>query len=187
MTTASEISTGLRGAFVLARLDPGGMAYFDRSAAGFVRSYRAAIIIYPVFLLMLALPGGGDADTPSVDGFRIFLVETIGYVIGWTAFPVLMLPLSRFLGREERWLGYIIAYNWAQIPQQLLALASTLLVAGGLLPAPPVFAVTIVAVLVYGAFIARVALDVSRTVATMIVLLDFTLGIFLSQVFQALH
>jgi len=99
----------------------------------------------------------------------------------------LMLPVSRFLGREERWLGYIIAYNWAQIPQQLLALASTLLVAGGLLPAPPVFAVTIAAVLVYGAFIARVALDVSRTVATMIVLLDFTLGIFLSQVFQALH
>ncbi len=193
MTAASEISTALHGAWRLARLDRGGMAFFDRSVAGFWQSYRAAFILYPVFLILLALQGagdGGEADGQSADWFRIILVETIGYVIGWTGFPLLMLPLTRFLGREERWLDYMIAYNWSQVPQGGVLLASTLLVASGLLPDALAGGIAIAAstaVLLYGWFIARVALDTSGTAATMIVLLDQVFALLISRIMQALH
>jgi hypothetical protein len=191
MTTASEISTAIHGAWLLARLDRSGMAFFDRSVAGFWRSYRAAIILYPAFLILLVLPGGGgDADAESADWLRIILVETIGYVIAWTAFPLLMLPLSRFLGREERWLDYMIAYNWSQVLQGGVLLASTLLAASDLLPdalSGGIAVAASAAVLLYGWFIARVALDTSATAATMIVLLDQFLALLVSRIAQALH
>jgi hypothetical protein len=191
MTTASDISIALHGAWRLALLDRGGMAFFDRSIAGFWRSYRAAIILYPAFLILLVLPGGGGgADGESADWLRIILVETIGYVIAWTGFPLLMLPLTRFLGREERWLDYMIAYNWSQVLQGGVLLASTLLAASGLLPdalSGGIAVAASAAVLLYGWFIARVALDTSGTAAVMIVLLDQFLAVLVSRIAQALH
>jgi hypothetical protein len=187
MTTASEISTALHGAWRLARLDRGGMAFFDRSVAGFWQSYRAAIIGYPILLIMLALRGPADPEGAGVDWFRIILVETIGYVILWTGFPLLMLPVTRFLDREARWLDYVIAYNWGQVVQQAVMLASALLAAIGLLPGPLVDGIALALVLLYLGFIARAALDVSRTAATMIVLLDVLLAVVVSEIVQALH
>jgi hypothetical protein len=191
MTIGSEISTALRGAWRLARLDRGGMALFDRSVTGFWQSYRAAVILYPVFLILLVVPGAdGDIDAPSADWVRIILVETIGYVIAWTGFPLLMLPLTRFLAREARWLDYMIAYNWSQVLQGGVLLASTLLAASGLLPdalAGGIAVAASVAVLLYGWFVARVALETSATAATMIVLLDQVFALVISRIAQALH
>jgi hypothetical protein len=183
-----EVSTALQGALRLARLDPRGMAFFDRSVTGFWHSYRAALIGYPIFLALLVFfVPAGDADTPGPDWFHILLVETICYAINWVAFALLMLPVSRYLGREARWIDYIVAYNWSQIPQLLVQLAAMMIIATGLAPAGPVILVQAAVLLLYGGFIARVALDISRTAATMIVLMDFTLGVFLGQLAQALH
>ncbi|MDB5406328.1 MAG: rane protein [Rhodospirillales bacterium] len=191
MTAASETSTALHGAWRLARLDPRGMAFFDRSAAGFWHSYRAAVILYPVFLILLLLPSaGGEAPAPDADWFRIILVETIGYVIGWTGFPLLMLPLTRFLDCEARWLDYIVAYNWSQVLQGSVLLASSLLIASNLLPDPLAGGIAVaasVAVLLYGWFIARVALGISPTAAIVVVLVDQVFAIFISRIVQALH
>jgi hypothetical protein len=186
-----QVSTAMQGALRLARLDPRGMAFFDRTVTGFWHSYRAALILYPAFLVLLALPGSvGDADAPAPDWSRIILVETIGYVIAWTAYPLLMLPLSRFLGREDRWLDYMVVYNWSQILQGGVLLASTLIAASGLLPdalSGGIALAASVAVLLYDWFIARVALDVGRTAAVMIVLLDQVLALFISRIVQTLH
>jgi hypothetical protein len=192
MTTGSEISTALHGVWRLARFDRRGMAFFDRSVGGFWRSYRAALIVYPMFLILLALSSGSgsDFDGQSADWFRIVLVETIGFVIAWTAFPLVMLPVTRFLGREERWLDYIIAYNWMHVLQAGLLVANFLLAASGLLPVLLhgfIALATLLAVLIYTWFVARVALDTSGIAATMIVLIEQVLALLVSTTTQALH
>src|SRR5258708_7095974 len=69
MAIPTEISDALHGAWRLACLDRRGMAYFARGEAAFWRSFRAAVILYPVFLIMLALRPG-DAESPSARGGR---------------------------------------------------------------------------------------------------------------------
>src|SRR5438874_2582444 len=91
---------------------------------------------------------------------RIVIVETIGYVISWVAFPLLMMPLSRWLGREDRFLAFMVAYNWSQLPQTALFVILAANSAAGLLPhALAQFAdfAAAVAVLLYEWYIERVA------------------------------
>ena len=121
---------------------------------------------------------------------RIVIVETIGYVISWVAFPLLMLPLSRWLGREDRFLAFMVAYNWSQLPQTALFVILAANSAAGLLPhALAQFAdfAAAVAVLLYEWYIARVALAVSASQAVPVVLLDLVLGSVLSRITEALY
>src|SRR5438105_15869578 len=99
----TEVQLAVGGALRLARGDPRGLGFFDTSIEGFWRSFRAGLICYPFFLLLLAFRvSAAHRDTSGVP--RIVIVETIGYVISWVAFPLFMLPLSRWLGREARFL-----------------------------------------------------------------------------------
>jgi hypothetical protein len=188
MVTLSEVSTALHGAWRLACLDRGGIAYFDRSETGFWRSFYAALLIYPAFLILLGLRLD-DAAWQSSGVFRILLVETIGYVIIWCAFPLVMLPVSRFLGREARWLDFIIVYNWAQVLEIILSLLADGLIGAGLLGdslATGLYLATVVAVLLYEWFIARTVLEVSGAAAAMIVLTNVVLVRLISRVADGL-
>src|SRR5438874_4851622 len=121
---------------------------------------------------------------------RIVIVETIGYVISWVAFPLLMLPLSRWLGREDRFLPFMVAYNWSQLPQTALFVILAAESAAGLLPhtlAQFADLAAAVAVLLYEWYIARVALAVSASQAVPVVLLDLVLGSVLSRITEALY
>src|SRR5947199_337391 len=121
---------------------------------------------------------------------RIVIVETIGYVISWVAFPLLVLPLARYLGRENRFIPFVVAYNWSQIPQTALFLMVGADTAAGLFPsgvAQIVDFAAAVAVLVYEWYIARVALQVSTSQAVPVVLLDVVLGVVLSRITEGLY
>jgi hypothetical protein len=96
MASLSEVSSALHGAWRLAFLDRAGMAYFDRSERGFWQSFSAAVLVYPAFLVLLGLHVA-DAQWEASGSARIILVETIGYVISWVGFPLLMLEVARFL------------------------------------------------------------------------------------------
>jgi hypothetical protein len=188
VVTLREVSHGLYGAWRLARRDRAAMAWFDRSLPGAMRSFWAAAICYPGFLVLLLLRlSGPDLQSPAV--YRILLVETIGYVIGWAAYPLLALPFCRWLAPEERALGFIIAYNWSQVLQTALLLP---VAAFSALDVAPLYTVAYVgtiaylAILVYEWFIARIALDAGALPATALVLLDVVIGAMLSQVTSVL-
>ena len=53
--TAGETLRALYGAYRLARLDAGGMAYFDSSIGGFWRSFFAAVLVVPFYALLLVM------------------------------------------------------------------------------------------------------------------------------------
>ena len=184
-----EVQLAVGGALRLARGDPRGLGFFDTSIDGFWRSFRAAVICYPFFLILLGFRVS-TARWEAAGLMPVVIVETIGYVISWVAFPLLMLPLSRWLGREERFLPFMVAYNWSQVPQTALFVILAVGAASGLLPHAVAqlgdFAAA-VAVLLYEWYIARVALAVSSSQAVPVVLLDLVLGSVLSRITEALY
>ena len=84
----TEVQLAVGGALRLACGDRRGLGFFDASIDGFWRSFRAALICYPLYLLLLAFRiAAAQWETSGVA--PILAVETIAYVISWTALPLL--------------------------------------------------------------------------------------------------
>jgi len=184
-----EVQLALAGCLRLARGDRGGLACFDRSIDGFWRSFRAAVISYPLYLMLLAMRVS-VAEWQQSGGWRIVTVETIGYVVAWVAFPLLMLNVVRWIGRAHRFFDFMVPYNWCQVPQSALFVLVGLVSAGGVLSTQASEAMDLaaaIATLLYEWFIARVALDTSGVVAIFVVLLDLVLGVFISRITGGLY
>jgi hypothetical protein len=147
------------------------------------------VICYPLFLLLLSMRVSvGDWQTSG--GWRIVVVETIGYVVAWVAFPLLMLTVTRWIGRAHRFFDFMVPYNWCQVPQSALFVLVGLVSAGGMLGTRASAAMEIgaaIATLIYEWFIARVALDTTGLVAVFVVLLDLVLGALISRITGGLY
>src|SRR6516225_7897951 len=184
-----EVQLALAGCLRLARGDRGGLACFDRSLDGFWRSFRAAVISYPLYLMLLAMRVS-VAEWQQSGGWRIVTVETIGYVVAWVAFPLLMLNVVRWIGRAHRFFDFMVPYNWCQVPQSALFVLVGLVSAGGVLSAQAsetIDMLAAIATLVYEWFIARVALDTTGLIAAFVVLLDLVLGALISHAAGGLY
>jgi hypothetical protein len=182
-----EVKLALVGCWRLARGDRGGLGCFDRSHDGFWRSFRAAFLAYPLFLLLLTMRVTGEQWT-AAGGWRIVAIETIAYAVGWTAFPLIVLNLVQRIGRRERYFDFMVAYNWSQLPESALFLLVGLVesvVFGG--AGEFLAVVAAVAVFVYEWFVARVALDTSGVVAAIVIVLDLLLSVVLSTVATSLY
>lgn len=154
------------------------MAYFDTSIAGFWRSFTAALVIGPAYLILLATQYAPHA-AELVAG-RFFAVEIIAYVTSWFLFPVVMLSVTRWIDREARFVPLIVAVNWSNVVQIALITLVAVLGASEMLPSGVVGILHLVAViwiLTYRWFIAVTALDVPGGIAAGIVVLDLLLGL----------
>jgi len=183
----AEIIRSLTGAIRLARLDAGGMALFNVTLAGFWRSFFAAVLVAPVYLVLIALnPSPGD----QAIAFEIKAVrEVVFYAAGWAIFPVIMIPIARFLDLGPRYVGYIIAYNWAQVPMILLWLPIEVAGAIGVLPEALLSILSLAATLAivgYLYVITRIALGTPMMTAIAIVVIEFLSGVVLFGLKQAL-
>lgn len=176
MITAGEMMAGITGAFRLARRDPGGMVWFDATPRGFWNSFWAAVLVAPTFLILDVLSGSLNDETTT----RQLAIKLIGYVIDWTAFPVLMIAVVDSLGKWPNYIRYIVAYNWAAVVQMAVLLPIALLAVAAPSPATLLLAQTAtIVLLVYRAYVAHVALAVGFGTAAGIVLLDILLAGFL--------
>ncbi len=189
VTTWAEVRWAMTGCLRLARGDRRGLEYFDRSLDGFWRSFMSAFLSYPFFLILLTMRVS-LADWKSAGGLPILLIETIGYVISWVAFPLIMLSVLRWIGREHRFFDFMVPYNWCQLPQSILfvviGLQSESEALGSSLSQILEFAAAI-AVLVYEWYIARVALETSAAAATLVVLVDLVLGVVVTRAAGGLY
>jgi hypothetical protein len=184
MLSLAEIGHATYGAWRLARRDPNGLRYFDTSLAGFWRSFRVAVLAAPFNGLLIYFSLTGAAVKIGGDWFHILAGETIGYVVSWTAFPLVMFYLSEAIGRRDKYLGFIVAYNWATIVQLAIILPPALVYWLGVLPhLPGALFLTAgnTALLLYEWFIVRTALSVSGLAAAGIVALDQILIAYLIQ------
>jgi hypothetical protein len=191
MPTAAwrEVRFALVGVLRLARGDRGGLSCFDRSIDGFWRSFRAAVIAYPLYLILLTMKVT-VAEWQKSGGLWIVSVETIAYVIAWSAFPLIMVTVTRWLDRAHRFFDFMVPYNWSQLPQTALFALVGLEAESGVFGAPSGQAVEVVAaiaILVYEWYIARVALDITAVAAVLVVFVDLVLGVLINNVASSFY
>lgn len=183
MPSTREIIFALYGAYRLARLDKGGVAYFDISVPGFWKSFFAAVIVAPFYGLLLyqRYAAGLEGSQP----LRYVAVEAIAYVILWVAFPLVMASMARILDRERQYMGYIIVYNWAQILENAVHLPLTYLGATEIAPTDMVNALQLIVLtvlLAYTGFITVTVLEVTVMTAVGVVFLDFVMSVFINAI-----
>ena len=181
MALSQDTTSALYGAYRLARADAGGMVYFDTTIDGFWRSFIAAALVAPLFALFLAIRfNTGDF---VISPFRFAAVETIAYVIAWLIFPLIMFHVCQAIEREQEFIGYIVAYNWASVWQNLAYLPFVILSELGYLSAGAgrtMGMLVLVLVMLYTWFITKTALRVTGVLATGLVILDFVVSIILN-------
>jgi hypothetical protein len=185
----AEVRLALGGALRLAVGDRRGLGCFDASIDGFWRSFRAAAICYPFYLFLLALRIS-DAQWQQSGVGTILIVETIAFAISWVLFPLIILPLCDALRRDDRFLAFMVAYNWSQVPQTVLfAVIGFDGVTGLLSPAalPGAELIAAVATMLYEWYIARVALAVGAAAAMLVVVIDLLLGTALARIAESLY
>lgn len=178
MITTREVVSGLYGAFRLACLDRRGVDYFDKSLKGFWRSFFAAVLVLPLFIILIALRFGEPGLTTNA--FRYVSIELISYVVSWVAFPLVILPFARQFDREDNYLGFIVAYNWASVLQSVFYIPIAMLAVTQTIPMPYDGIISILAIsliMVYVWFVTRVVLDVPPSTAIAVVGFDLILSI----------
>jgi hypothetical protein len=178
MITRADLAKGLLGAALFARGDPRGLLLFGNDAGEAKRSFWAALIALPFFVPLLLLDYLQRPAPP--DGATFLLVQASAYVIGWTAFPLIMVGVSQAFAREAVWCRYVAAYNWANLITINLSLFASAIHASHLLSPGATGFVHLLVMLIIGAyewFIARIMLALSGPRALMVVALDFLLGI----------
>lgn len=188
MIDVGAAATGLAGAWRLARLDRAGMRYFEATPEAFWRSFQAAIVAAPIYALLVLLRA--DDHPLSPDPLRAALIEVIGYVIQWTAFPLAAWYLTRAFNCSGRYFGFMVAYNWANVLQFIAFVPVALLSASGWVPGSLVNILALLftgAVVYYQYFIARTALAVDALPALAFVGTDFIIGLFLDAVETSMH
>ncbi len=180
--SAAEIAYGVYGAWRLARLDPAGMNYLNRSIEGFWKSFFAAVLAAPAHALILWLQLANL--TIAAGPLRLVVVESLIYAVSWLAFPFIMFYLTQTLDRAKEYQGFVVAYNWAQVVQLLVVLPVVFAIADDRLPGPIanlLYAGLLAAVLGYEWFIARTALALSGVGAAGVVALAFVVGATISR------
>lgn len=180
--TINEVSSAVYGTYRLARRDPGGLAFLDRSPEGVVKSFAAALLLFPLDMaLTLASRWQSIATMPMTDWF---LLESIFYVIEWTLFPVLMIPISRWIDRWGRFHDFLVIYNWSHILIFAVRLPLRLLLLGGLpLPLFQVLALGLLAaILYYKWYYFKLSLDLTGGMAAALVASQYVLALVVFQV-----
>jgi len=186
MISLREVITALYGAYRLARFDPGGLGFFDVTVQGFWRSFFAAVLVAPLYLILLLIRYSNLPNPLPL--FRFITLEAIAYVIAWVAFPLLMASLARLLDRDDYYIRYIVAYNWAAVLQNLLYIPIAILAAAGVLSialSNTLGLMALALIVAYTWFITRTALEVAAGMAAGIVGLDFMLNVLINTVAEA--
>lgn len=175
---AVEVAYGIYGAWRLAHFDRAGLVHFRRDAEGFWNSFFAGVLVAPAYAILMALHVSEMELT--ADAASVVLIHGLAYVISWVAFPLIAFHICEAMGREDEWLGFVVALNWSKVIQMaaylpVAAIAATAVMGatlGGLLT----FGVSI-AILVYQWFVTRSALDSTGAAAAGLVGLDLVLGL----------
>ena len=188
MIDVAAATAGLAGAWRLARLDRNGMRSFEATVDGFWRSFQAAVIAAPIDLILVLLRT--DDHPLSSDPVRATLIEAIGYVIDWTAFPLAAWYLCRAFNCSNRYLGFIVAYNWANVLQMVVFVPVAFLSAAAVLPSGmmSIVALAMTAAVIYNQYlITRTALEVDVLPALAFVAVAFVIDLALDAVETAMQ
>jgi hypothetical protein len=173
----AEALGGVRGIALLTIGKPAGLARFGSDEAAVLRSFVAAGLSLPLFVLLRLTDW--LAGTAPLEHAHAFGIDLLSYVIGWAGFVLLSRPVARHFGKERRWPHYIVAWNWCNLAQYVLLLAASL---PTLFHAPPIASET-AALFGFGWalwlewYVAKLTLDIDALPAALLVLIDVGLTV----------
>ncbi|HSR55827.1 MAG TPA: hypothetical protein VLN73_06275 [Alphaproteobacteria bacterium] len=176
MITSGEISVGLYGAWRLAKGDKSGLAFFDATAEGALRSFHAALLALPIAALYLGL----DLSQQPISAplLKVLVVFLLAFALDWAAYPLVVMQMAPAMNCDDKVLLYIPALNWARVLELIVLMPAAF--AGVIFPeglAGLIRLVLMGAVMVYHWFVAKSALGVTGAQAAFLVLLNMVLGI----------
>jgi len=175
MITARETVYALYGSWRLARMDRDAVQFFERTPEGFWRSFWAAGLVLPMDAVLRILQFQGraaDFDVPlSLLGYTAF------YAVSWLLWPAVVSFVVELMGVRERFIDYVVAYNWTSVPAQALFFVPAVLSAAFLPPpiASVLLLVAVGAVLAYRGFVAAATLGCNFFAAATFALGEFAL------------
>ena len=170
-----EIRTGCAAALALA----GGNAGPVSALPDFWRSFRAAVVAFPLSLLALAMaPHSFEVTT------KLVAADLFGYIAAWTAFPLVMVYLADRMQVFPNYWRFVVATNWANLLQSAVFTLVILVRAAGVLPDPVAAMLFIAAwfwILLFKWRLARHGLGIANFPAVSIVLLDIALRLVIAR------
>jgi hypothetical protein len=171
-----EIGYAVRGLWRLLQFDPSGLEYFDRTIAGFWRSFRVALLIAPLYAILI--PQRLEDIQPTVGWQQVMVIEILTYIVSWLLYPTIAYEICRLMKRTDEYVGFIVVYNWSSILGVALSLAVAAAITGGV----PRGLCSLLLYLGYGGllfytwFISRLALNIDGMTATIFPILEFGLS-----------
>ena len=185
MPTSAEVAHYLQGAWLLAQGNRRGFDFFDLSVEGFWRSFSAALIVAPAYLLLL-LERYAATGWPE-QTILALVAETVAYFLGWALFPIIAIFITRLLGLTARYIPLIVAANWSSVLQVVLytAAVTVSLALPRDLRAPILLSATL-AILAYQWFVVRTALQTTAGIAASIVIIDVLLAVAMNRAVDGL-
>ena len=182
-----EARAALSAIAAFARFDRSAASAFGDDPAQTLRSFRACVLAFPLFLLVRF--GNVFTVAPAIDqGFLMLLVQSIEFVIEALVFPVVALPLLRWYGREDKWCRLVTAYNWWSLGQTIVIAALVVLhrLTGGAQFAVQLLLIAYLFCMVVEAFIIESVVGAGFFTAATLVLIDMTLTQVASMVSSAI-
>jgi len=180
-----ETTRGLYATWRLCLRDARAASLFENSHAGALRSYWAAAVILPVYMLVAGIEYATPAESYGTFGTLVghsgFLGATLAefsiYTLCWfVAWPLVVDRLTPYLNCDRNFFRYVAAYNWMHVPYVLVGLLfwtgkmAGVIDDGNSLAA----ALSLLGVLwTYHWFVARHALGVNGGVAVLLVGAEF--------------
>jgi len=186
MPGLSEIIRALTASVRLVGGDARGHRLFDHSFEGFLRSFSAIVLIAPIYVLttraelVMAATLGREVSEADVD---FYFLRLLVLAVEWFAYPIAMIPLARMLMLGQRYVPYIVAYNWTSVLIAIAFLPPSLLFTLGIIPAgfaQFLFLLAVVWAFYFRYSIARTALETGAPIAVGLVVFDFLLGILIN-------
>jgi hypothetical protein len=180
--TLQDAIRGFFGAWRLLHFDRTGLQYFQVSPAAFWHSFWAAAIVLPAdAIATLLLLSGDSATSTTSDTLHTTLIYLEIYALQWLIFPLVIAGYTEMIQRSDRFVLFVIAWNWSSIIRAAIVLPAIAIFANeGTDSASWGAAIYIVALgvtFVYGWFVARSALDAPPLSAAMVVVIEIVLAI----------
>jgi len=180
-----EIAYRIYGAWRLARFDVKGVQYFDDSPQAALRSFFAAVLVAPAFLVINLISFAQAELTTDEPAPVVLLVFTLYYVLLWAAPPVIIHRICQVIDRESAFFRFLSANNWTSIVVLHLQVLVVIVNASGILPEALTSLLSLATyayVLSYQWFITRHCLDVTALGAVGLVVLQFIIWFLVSNI-----
>ena len=179
----AEVNYYLTGIVDMARGDRGGLAYLDKSARGFWRSFWALFYALPAYIYSWFHDRTVfQANNPeTVVGADYIVRSALADAAGLVVSLVVVALLARPLGMTDRFVQWVIASNWLSLPLAYIAgvvlMVTTVLGTHGSLTFL-LMIVLIVGVLVVSYRVYKIALEGDGMLAVGIIIITHLVGLF---------